>query len=176
MAWPRPSLSSSCNGARLLTLPSWLKWAILGSALLVGVGAVKGPLGPLQPNGVGVAAALLIVATVLPSHVAGQTGNRFARALEWLPIRYVGLISYSLYLWHLPVILWLQSHGLVFGTDLRGMLANFAVVLAITTVLASGTYFLVERPAMQLKKKQNSPKARSEPQQRLPLPESSRGT
>jgi peptidoglycan/LPS O-acetylase OafA/YrhL len=158
----------------IATLPSWVKWVVLGTALLVGLGSVWGPLGALQPNGVGVAAALLIIATVLPSHASGPAGNRFARTLEWLPFRYTGLISYSLYLWHLPVILWLQNHGLVFGEDVTGLLANFALVLAITMVLASGTYFAVERPAMQFKKKQNSskgqPVARKVP---VPQPEAS---
>jgi peptidoglycan/LPS O-acetylase OafA/YrhL len=81
------------------------------------------------------------------------------------------LISYSLYLWHLPVILWLQSHGLVFGTDLSGLVYNFVLVLSITIALASGTYFLVERPAMQFKKRQNSPGGRSA-SRRAPLPRS----
>ena len=80
------------------------------------------------------------------------SGNAIARLLEWLPFRYVGLVSYSLYLWHLPVIWWLWVHRLTFGDDTRGFLLNIALVLTVTLLLSSATYFLVERPALRMKK------------------------
>ena len=99
----------------------------------------------------GICAAALIVLTVLPSH-SGGTQNGLARVLEWGPIRYVGLISYSLYLWHLPVILFLKEHGLLLpqnGTE--GLIVNLIIVLTIVVALASLTYAFVEKPAMALR-------------------------
>lgn len=34
------------------------------------------------------------------------------RFLEWQPLRWIGLISYGLYIWHLPFLIWFWSHVL----------------------------------------------------------------
>lgn len=132
-------------------LPGWVKAATLGAAAVFALVGAKGLGGPFAVGLVGVGAALLILATVLPNPQGSDRGNVIARALEWLPLRYLGLISYSIYLWHVPVIWWLRTHGMTFGTDTRGLVLNTLLTLAITLPLSSATYFLVERPAMQLK-------------------------
>ena len=134
------------------SLPGWVKGMLLVGSIAVGLVVTTGRFGALGTNGAGIACALLILATVLPSSNTGRNGNAIARVLEWLPFRYVGLTSYSIYLWHIPVIWWLRVHGLTFGDGTRGLLLNLALVLAITLPLSSATYFLVERPAMRFKK------------------------
>ena len=47
--------------------------------------------------------AVLIWANTTPASCVPNQ-SRFASALSWLPIVFIGLISYSLYLWHWPVI------------------------------------------------------------------------
>lgn len=108
-------------------------------------------------NVTGVAAALLVLAVVLPSSDE-QNSNRLARSLEWLPVRFAGLISYSIYLWHIPVILWVASHHLTFGSDTAALPLNLLLVLAIVLPLAAVTYYLVERPALSLKNRKSRTK------------------
>ena len=99
---------------------------------------------------VGVCAAGLILLTVLPAH-DGDRINGLARVLEWGPIRYVGLISYSVYLWHFPVILFLKEHGVLFESGTAGFAANLIIVASVVLVLASITNYMVEKPAMGLR-------------------------
>jgi peptidoglycan/LPS O-acetylase OafA/YrhL len=50
-----------------------------------------------HPPGIIVLKALLIPALVLST--VAQPGNLLGRVLEWQPLRWIGTISYSLYLW-----------------------------------------------------------------------------
>lgn len=104
-------------------------------------------------------ASLLLIVTTPAS--AGR-GNWLVAILEWAPIRGLGVISYSFYLWHLPVIWgvykWLlhEQHP----TTLLAILMAYAWVLAITTALSTVTYLLVERPALLLKSRPTLANAR----------------
>lgn len=126
------------------------KVSLLAAAVLVeAVGFTV--LRPLLGNLSGIAAALILLAVVLPSSRHGGA-NSVARVLEWLPFRFTGLISYSIYLWHLPIILWLISHHLMFGSNARSIPLNGLMVLVLALPLSALTYYLIERPAMRLKK------------------------
>lgn len=75
--------------------------------------------------------------------IAAQTdpGRSLGRLLNWRPLQVVGARSYSIYLWHWPV--------LVFGSVLiphRGPGAQLAL-LAGALLAAEAAYRLVERPA-----------------------------
>ncbi|GAB2886221.1 acyltransferase family protein [Nocardioides pacificus] len=63
------------------------------------------------------------------------------QALAWAPIRVVGDWSYSLYLWHWPVLVLAQAR---IGRDLR--LSEALVAVAVTFALAAATYRWVETP------------------------------
>jgi len=77
-------------------------------------------------------------------------GSRIGRWLFANPVVYfLGLISYSLYLWHFVV---LQQADVVFGeayTDIQGFpkfLVSFLLVVLVSTV----SYYLFERPFFRL--------------------------
>ena len=81
-------------------------------------------------------ATILLVAFVI------RPGSLIGRALEAAPLRWMGERSYSIYLWHWPVLLALQwEFNFVPNTIL-----TVAVGLAATFMLAELSYRLVERP------------------------------
>lgn len=61
------------------------------------------------------------------------------RCMEWLPLRYLGWISFSAYLWHRKFLS--DIDDLPVPTTIRLM-----VYLAIVIAVASVSYFLIERP------------------------------
>lgn len=113
-----------------------------GGAVLVGGIAMSGSLRGASFNAMGVACALLLLLLVL-----GQ--GRLAGVLEWAPLKFAGLISYSVYLWHVPVILWLKEREMLFAGQWLPL--NFVLVAAVTTLLAAGTYYGVEAQANKLR-------------------------
>ena len=125
------------------------KGVVLAGLLIVGFVARHSD-GRYAISLVGACAAILIFLTVLPSHDSHPV-NGFAQVLEWGPIRYVGLISYSIYLWHLPVTLFLREHGVLFTSGNAAFVANLVIVAAVVLALASVTYYMVEKPAMGLR-------------------------
>ena len=91
---------------------------------------------------VALAAVLLIGACVLPLRP-----GRLVRALEWRPLAALGVASYSLYIWHLPIVLHLAHH-------FRGRPAEaLAVELPLLIAVAALSYALVEAPFLRLRRR-----------------------
>jgi peptidoglycan/LPS O-acetylase OafA/YrhL len=91
---------------------------------------------------VAVAAGLLITWVVFLRRQSPAQRLLCARAVRW-----TGDVSYSLYLWHVPVILWLRTHDHTFDGR-AGFVINWLMVTAIALVLAGLTHRFVEVPAM----------------------------
>ncbi|KQM17640.1 hypothetical protein ASF83_00460 [Plantibacter sp. Leaf171] len=104
---------------------------------------------------VGVACGALLLVVVLPNG-RGQH-SAVSRALELTPFRYTGLVSYSFYLWHVPVIWLLSDRGLVLPDTPLGLVGNCVIVFLVSMALATATYYLVEAPALRLKKSTRAP-------------------
>jgi peptidoglycan/LPS O-acetylase OafA/YrhL len=131
-------------------VPTGVKAALVLTAALLELFALEFAR-PVISTVSGLAAALVLVAVVLPSSRRDDL-NRSARVLEWLPFRFAGVLSYSIYLWHLPVIFWLITRHRTFGQNTLSVPLNGLLVLAITLSLSSLSYYLVERPTMRMKK------------------------
>jgi peptidoglycan/LPS O-acetylase OafA/YrhL len=84
--------------------------------------------------------ASLSVVVVIVSVTQPERGL-LGRALSWRPLRWLGMISYGLYLWHWPVYLTLTATR----TGLEGTALLFAR-LATTVAFATASFYLVERP------------------------------
>jgi len=67
--------------------------------------------------------------------------------LEFKPLVWLGVISYSLYLWHIPVSVALAQFKM--NSRLGGLLQPTRLALALSAAL--GSYALVERPFLKLK-------------------------
>jgi peptidoglycan/LPS O-acetylase OafA/YrhL len=128
----------------------WLAAAVaIGAYLVTAKMTSLGQLGHSPYNTLmAFAAALLLALVVVP-----RSGRRVvAGALDSRPLVWIGLVSYSLFLWHEPLVRFLDEHGLTFGGD-AGMFANLGLVGAVALALSSLTYRLVEKPALRRKQR-----------------------
>ncbi len=64
------------------------------------------------------------------------------RALNWKPVVYVGVLSYSMYLWQ-------HLRALLAGRNCAS--APYNILLIFTLAMAS--YYLIERPALKARKR-----------------------
>jgi peptidoglycan/LPS O-acetylase OafA/YrhL len=87
--------------------------------------------------------SLLLLAPVIFTDGRRRLPHRIAGApvVAWL-----GLISYGIFLWHFPVVLWI---GAVHGT--WSFLWLCAATVSISVACAAASYYVVERPLMKLK-------------------------
>lgn len=92
--------------------------------------------------------ALMAVLVVLPAAIGTDGGGWVRRLLAWRPLAYVGLVSYGVYLWHLPLAgeinPWLGPK-----IDELGFPIVTLAVFAVSMAAASLSYHLVERPLMR---------------------------
>lgn len=127
--------------------------ALMVLTVVLGVGAT-GLAIALQSHYVAtvlsVASAAALMLIVLPAPRDGGV-PWVARALDIKPLKYLGDISLSIYLWHYPVLLLVTRWKLIGPDTYLGALWNFGLVLGITIVLSVLSYHFVELPAMKLR-------------------------
>jgi len=116
----------------------WTGWVAI--AALCGAFALVTDTGAFYYQG-GSLAVCLVVAWLLLILGAGTPGGGPTRALSWGPIVALGIISYGVYLWHWPLILWLTP----LATGLEGAALD-ALRIGATLAIAIASYFAVERP------------------------------
>ena len=133
-----PAWAASSRWAR--TLLSILGAAgVVGAGLLWSQGSYNGSF--LWEGGFMVAA--LSTAAVLLCVVCAQR-SWLAVTLSVSPLRYLGRISYGVYLWHYPLFQWIDGQR----TGLTGY-ALFGVRFVATVAVATVSFYLVERPIRQ---------------------------
>src|SRR5699024_3094030 len=116
---------------RLLALPSLLVvlsafwWAGRAQSALFEGGAV-----PLS-----VLISIVLVAATSPDASIAQ------RVLAWEPLRRIGVVSYGLYLWHWPIVIFLNDQVLSVPTA-----ARVTLQVTLTFLLSWLSYRFVERP------------------------------
>ena len=98
------------------------------------------------------ASDVVIVAVIFPTviGIAGNTG-RIAKTLSVAPLHRLGVISYSIYLTHYPIVQFIRR----FWPDLSstgGAIAYALTTAAVTIAVASVTYRVIEVPCRELLK------------------------
>jgi len=92
---------------------------------------------------IAVAGFLAVGACVLPLR-----RGRLVRALEWGPLALLGVASYSLYIWHDPIVMRL---GTLPGIS-RGYLTQLALAVPASVIVALISYRLIEAPFLRLRR------------------------
>jgi peptidoglycan/LPS O-acetylase OafA/YrhL len=124
--WVRGPLASS-DAWMLAAVPLWLLvihdygWELLGGA----------------------ASFLIVGACVLPLRK-----GLLVRALEWRVLAFIGVCSYSLYLWHLPIVAHIWQAGWVHSFP-----ALFAVAAPLSIGAAIASYLVIESPFLRLRRR-----------------------
>ena len=103
----------------------------------------------LLNTGEALAMALLLAALILPG---ARSRPAALRLLESRAFVAAGVVSYSVFLWHVPLIEWLRKEGLTFDGGALALLGNLVVVGTVTGVLSALTYRYVEAPALRRKR------------------------
>ncbi|MCW2786125.1 MAG: acyltransferase [Marmoricola sp.] len=132
-------------------LPTWtgarlLRWALpLGGIAAVVALVCLAAQSAFASAFLGLGAGIAIVLVTEP--VARGQRSRLGDLLDVAPLKYVGTISLSVYLWHYPVLVLVDRRGW-FSDSLPGAFAAIVLVTAITVALSAVTYHWIERPAM----------------------------
>ena len=136
--------------------PRWLPLALLSASLVIALPTTK--LFETEVEGVdalsnsaydtlmAAAGALFLLFVLLTPH-SRATNPRLTRVLEMRYVVALGVVSYSLFLWHMPVIILLREHGLTRG-GAAGFLTNELLVFCVAALLSVCTYHYFERPAL----------------------------
>lgn len=154
----------------LVRLPRWWRHAaVAGAGAIVvatlsltsnrtGIGDAKYDLLMTVPCGV------LLAIVVLPDTGSSQ---RLLPLLDSRLLMAVGLASYSLFLWHEPLVHWLREHGFTFN-GAGGFIVNLVVLGAVAGVASALTYRYVEVPAMARRRRQTPTDGSAGQQQAAP--------
>ena len=136
MVWPSRRLVRSRLAPRLLLDTA-------GAAGLAVIGLMVWRVGQYSPfiyrGGLG----LLSVATAAVVAAAAYPGSLVGVALGWQPLRWLGVRSYGIYLWHFPVIV------LTSPANSEENLPRAGLQVAATVALAALSWRFVEEPVRQ---------------------------
>lgn len=131
------------NGAQLMPASKRLRdlVSIAGLTLILGIVFLAPSYTPvLTMTGLASLGAALIISSSSGGHLPSFAGHLLAFA----PVRFVGLISYSVYLWHWPIIVFERS-GAVSGIDLP-LGTSQVIVIVLSLVAGAASWFFIETP------------------------------
>ncbi len=146
---PRPRLQIAL-AVILVPALGYLSQALAGSSILWETLGYEFPMRSLYKFVWGY--SVLDYLFALAIYCVAKTGL-LTRLFDFPVLRYLGKISYGLYIYHGGVVWLLQRANLPYGFDVVGSVKFYLMALLITTVIASLSFFLLEQPIIRLKDK-----------------------
>jgi peptidoglycan/LPS O-acetylase OafA/YrhL len=142
---------------RLLDRYPSIAWAVGGAALLTGALTLGllGQVGDLRTSGTPYIVRhylieVIAIGLLLPAMFGDPTRGYVRRALRNRVLLYVGMVSYGVYLWHLAILDQLDRWDFESIAG-RTTVVWLAAVLPLSILMATLSYYLVERPALGLR-------------------------
>lgn len=90
-----------------------------------------------------------IAAAALLGHLFVAPGSRLSKWAALPPVVYIGKLSYSIYLWHNPIWVFVSTERF---PDVPVVLLTL-IEWTLTIVAVLGSYYLIERPASKLRRR-----------------------
>ena len=143
------AVARAAGGARPLVAGTWPALLRLLAAGILGAAAYLN-----RPNSTGqvyfhdiasVGWVLLLASTAL-----GTPGQRWARVFAWRPFTLLGLISYSTYMWHEPILRALSDLG-VTTRSVSGLPWSSLAVVVLSLLAGALSYRVIEVPTSKLR-------------------------
>jgi len=94
----------------------------------------------------GIVAALVLI----PAVFGPREHSVYTRALAHPAMAWLGLVSYGIFLWQMPVLMGLDEYGITSGITRFKFPITFVLALAVTVAIAAVSYYALERPLMRL--------------------------
>ncbi|MGA2853207.1 MAG: acyltransferase [Verrucomicrobiota bacterium] len=148
------SLAIGCLGAFLLRrvflrLTSVASSFVLAAALaIIASGAVLGLVSGIPNFVLAFIPSVQAVAILIAMWISTQHQNNIIfRVLNWPPVNLLGILSYSLYIWH---VLFLSNFT---GSTLRAILYDWRTWWLLSIATAALSYYCIERPVLRLKRR-----------------------
>lgn len=96
--------------------------------------------------------SVIALGVVVPAVFAAPGRGVAGRLLANRAVRWLGLVSFSIYLYHLAVVRQLDEWLDIGGSDELRMAVLFAIGTVCSAAIAAVSYYAVERPALSLKR------------------------
>lgn len=142
---PNYLLLGRCDG---FALGGWLALAGLGASPALAVGGLVGVAAIATGHHVDVFLVSAVLSAGAVGLLARSTGRAAVAPMRWRPVRYLGTISYGVYLYQYPVMYVLRMYGLG-GQGWEHHLAAAATVV-IVLVVSAASWHLLEAPIQRL--------------------------
>lgn len=134
----------------------WLPAAVAVAAMLVLISPLSGPSGYVAlswtERNTRTVAALVLALSLLVATVTSRPDGIFTRAFGWRPLVAVGRWSYGIYLWHLPVTIYMVTNHTVPSGPI-GFVWWILLLGGISSILGALSYRYIEQPAIEWSKR-----------------------